>query len=1043
MINKTFIIGKTISGSERRNASIYKRTTIDDFAVRIWEKYATGGTTASLLEQSLENEGITLDDACSNVEVCNLQLASESENNLWIRDVEAIIKIYHKCDENFFQSLKERTIIQACLLPFVEYVKERIEHSYSNTGIVSDDAINEYSYMVLPRLAFASDDTILTCARNYEESFDIPYWHSTPIEEAGLRFVRWFYCEGITNLFNTYPLLLKQLMGFLKIHLENFHTFIDNFRCDSALIMNTVLEHPSDMVINHISGNLSDSHNGGKTVMQIELDSSERIYYKPRSLSVDMAWATFVDKLVASDFPTELYAPKVLNMGTYGYMQEIAYCEGTSEEDIHRYYRNAGGLCCIVSMLGGSDFHHENIIACRTVPVLVDVETIITPKPAPLYGLTEVNKNEGASTHVGRTLMLQHWVGDSPETARDIGGFTSEQEGTLNIPSLIDGTKRGAEYYIDDFISGFEATYDFFLNQKEVIRQEGWLNIFAECNFRYVFRRTALYYSLIKHFYSATFMRDSLYFEGALSRFGAGILLNFDKQDTKKVWELVLVEKRSARSGDIPYFISKGNSRNLFSQDGLCINNFFDTSPVELATHNLLSMTHENKSREVEYIKLDLDTCFTQKQFSDGTPILSYRNVKRTVLQKQLCSNDKLFDEVKSLMQIIDGFDLKEGAFDYYAPVRNRKTTRYNVEVLPTDIYSGSLGVLISQAAFSRLSNDKQLSNRVLEKIVKLYENEFHTGRNAAALNLSYTQGLAGLVQATILIANILENTALTNLALKAVLDVPNEYLRRSEEHDFFGGLSGTLYYFSKLYCILPDDKLKEKINILSDELLHRADIDKCENLCWHTENEYKPITGLAHGQSGIAIALLKAWRLTGNRNLYEIAQSLFEYESSCFSASDNNWFDFRKFNVKIRDYTKNNDYTPRFMYGYCSGTPGIGLSRIIAAQQTNSKMYEVDICRAIEFCKNKSIIGNDSLCCGSCAWIDFLIEAALYYGNTTLINSAREICSTIISSNSPNKYILSNINGTSDISLFKGYSGIAYQFMRVMAPREIPSVIV
>lgn len=1039
MFDKNKAIEKTADKKERLNNNIYKQTEIDKTAVHIWKKYATGDSESTLLKYALDNENLKIEDVCSGIKVCNYKEAIKTDDNSWIDEFGAVIRIYREMSDSVLSNIDNKSIAQISLLPFARYIQKRIAALYSSLlERISGEAVKEYSYFILGQLAFIAEDTLQTCARCFANSLEISFWRQRPVNEQGICFLSWFYSDGISQMFNTYPLVIKKLMNTVKRHYINFYSFISGFNRDIGLISKKFGVLPNGLIIKHLSGNLSDPHNGGKTVMRLELSSGDVIYYKPRSMAVDNAWARFTDRLNRSGFPTRLYAPEVLDMGSYGYMQEITYHSAVSEDEMKEYYTNAGGLCCVVAMLGGSDFHHENIIAHGTVPVLIDVETIITPKPAPLYGLTGVTQNEGASTHVGRTLMLQRWVGESPISARDIGGFTSEQITEKNIPDV----KKGAEYYINEFISGYSRAYDFFLSRKHAILQEGWLNDFAGCQFRYVFRRTALYYSLIKHFYSAAFMRDILYFEGAISRFGAGILLNFDKTDAKKLWNLVLEEKEAARRGDIPYFTCSGSSKDIFVGKGVCVKEFFDSSPVELASHNLMLMTQENKLREIKYINLDLETCYLQKQFSDKTPVLSYQDSQRTVSSDLNAYEQKIIDEIKRLKKEIDSFELTGGQFDYYAPVRDRKNTRYNLEILPTDLYSGVLGVLSAQAAYAWLFDCKQLKLKLYEKIKKIYSEEYHTGRNSVLLNLSYTQGIAGFIQTIITIVDISDNKSLMEMAVNVALDIPEEHIRRTHEADFFGGLSGLLYFLSKLYMRCGNDKLKIKIELVSEELIKRAQTDEQGRLLWRTENEYAPLVGLAHGQSGIAIALLQSWNVIGCHRLYEIADRLFEYEKNCYSEKENNWYDFRRFQVDLRDYNKQETYSSRFMYGYCSGAPGIGISRLIASRLSGGEKYETDIKKVITFCENRSIIGNDSLCCGSCAWIDFMIEASLFYDDSKLLDHAKAICSATMPENSKQNYILSNLQGTSDISLFKGYSGIMYEFMRTLKPDKIPSII-
>ena len=96
MINKTSIIEKTVSLASRTNKSLYKRTEIDDLAVRIWEKYATGDSEASLLEQSLYNEGITIEDIASKIQVLNVSDSCRDPENLWISSLDEDTQMLRK-----------------------------------------------------------------------------------------------------------------------------------------------------------------------------------------------------------------------------------------------------------------------------------------------------------------------------------------------------------------------------------------------------------------------------------------------------------------------------------------------------------------------------------------------------------------------------------------------------------------------------------------------------------------------------------------------------------------------------------------------------------------------------------------------------------------------------------------------------------------------------------------------------------------------------------------------------------------------------------
>ena len=1044
MLDKEAIISRTVKCCGSTSSGVYQRLGMDARAHEIWEKYATGNSRRQLLALSLSNDGVSLEDVASEIRVTDLNEALKRNENRWLSELDEIVQRYHSTSVTECMLQQKQSVTELCLQPFVDWLMQTLQPALERfSKVITPPARAQLVNLVWGRLAFCAEDTLLTCARYFENARDVPYWRKVPVSGNGKKFLVWFYEQGIELLANTYPVLAEKLLLLLETHRKNCIAFLESFEKDISELAAAFALPEERIVIASLTGNLSDAHNEGKSVLKLELCAGKSIFYKPRSMAVDCAWNAFADQLMRNGFPTRLHTPVVLDRQTYGYAEEITARSRLDDAGIREYYRNAGGLCCVVSLLGGSDFHHENIIAQGAVPVLIDVETIMTPKPAPMYGLAEVNKSEGASTHVGRTLMLQQWVGNSIVSSRDIGGFTSEQDDMQNIPVAPDGSRKGAEYFAREFSAGFADAYDFFLKHRQRILREKWLDVFAPCRFRYVFRRTALYYSLIRHFYSAPFLRDIKYFEAALSRLGAGVLLNFDREDAKRLWELVVTEKEAVRLADIPYFTCHGNSRDLSSVDRLCVVNFFETAPIALAQKNLLGMSDEGKTKELAYIQLDLETCRVQKSFGAGTPLLSYQEVVRHPYPEEFDEQAVLLPEVDRLMAIIDSFELEKGSFEYYAPVRNQKTTRYNLEVLPGSIYSGTLGVLLAQGAYARQKGDDSLRSAVINKMQVLYTDEFHTGRGSASLNIGFSQGVSGYLQTAMLLSDILQEEHLLDMALRVALDVPEEHVSRASEFDFFGGLAGALYYHSKLCQRMPHPKLRARIRLLLQELLGRAMPYKQWQTVWRSEREYQPLTGLAHGQCGIAVALLEARKIVDDPDLAKMAQQLFGYEDSCYSPAENNWFDFRKFDVALREYSPGDSYRPRFMHGYCSGAPGIGISRIVAARQLGVADFDADIRKAVDFCRSPQIIGNDSLCCGSGSWVDLLIEASLYTDRTEFRDCAKRICNGIVPKVSGKEYLLSNLNGTSDISLFKGYGGIVYQMLRVIDPICFPSVMI
>jgi lantibiotic modifying enzyme len=88
--------------------------------------------------------------------------------------------------------------------------------------------------------------------------------------------------------------------------------------------------------------------------------------------------------------PMNIYVPKQLTQlkQKYFWAEFISHDTCKSKKEVENYWRRAGILLAVCYILGFTDGHMENIIACRDQPILVDCETILAQ-----YFDQSVNKN--------------------------------------------------------------------------------------------------------------------------------------------------------------------------------------------------------------------------------------------------------------------------------------------------------------------------------------------------------------------------------------------------------------------------------------------------------------------------------------------------------------------------------------------------------------------------------------------------------------------------------------------------------------------------
>ena len=102
-----------------------------------------------------------------------------------------------------------------------------------------------------------------------------------------------------------------------------------------------------------------------------------RFVYKPRDCGIDRE----LRELVGRVMPDCLGIPKCLVREGYGWCEYIEPGEVSSAAEVGRFYRRFGSACALMQALGGSDLHSSNWICSGGLPVLVDVETALSPVP--------------------------------------------------------------------------------------------------------------------------------------------------------------------------------------------------------------------------------------------------------------------------------------------------------------------------------------------------------------------------------------------------------------------------------------------------------------------------------------------------------------------------------------------------------------------------------------------------------------------------------------------------------------------------------------
>jgi hypothetical protein len=376
-------------------------------------------------------------------------------------------------------------------------------------------------------------------------------------------------------------------------------------------------------------------------------------------------------------------------------------------------------------------------------------------------------------------------------------------------------------------------------------------------------------------------------------------------------------------------------------------------------------------------------------------------------------------------------------------------------------IYAGVAGIVLFLAELYKQTKDDKYLNAAIEGMrwIESYCANFAT---------DYYAFLAGRMSVPYVMLKMFELTQDCRYIEKAlkVAEPCADFLRSSRVvNDLINGTSGTLLALMHLHAMTGENRLLEKIDLFLNHLIESAHRGP-QGLYW--DNSPKKIHGLcgfSHGAAGVGFVFLEAARYLGRESLYHVAEEAFLYETYHFDKTKRNWPDFRKGIWTSEDLEAHKKAywesdmsfftTPRYMNAWCHGAPGIGLSRLRAFELLKDKKYAEAARVAIQTTREydneldinpkTATARSCTLCHGSAGNAELFLEAYNIFGNEEYWLFAEEVALQALAHRDMNHGYISGYGRagtTSDLSLFIGNAGLGYFYLRLLAPREIPSIL-
>jgi type 2 lantibiotic biosynthesis protein LanM len=876
-----------------------------------------------------------------------------------------------------------------------------------------------------------------------------------------LHFIDQTYETGWATLFQEYPVLARLLATALINWVDATAEFLHRFERDITDIRWLFFSDQDVGELVDLQSDLSDSHNGGRTVVSLTFRSGARLIYKPKNLSLEVAYFRLVDWLNQNGSPLPCRLVMALDRGDYGWVEFIESRPCETENEAKRYYRRLGMFLCLVYVLNGIDFHFENVIACGEHPTPVDLETIyhpvsdhladdddpittrlrdsilradILPNPVKLhdryYDLSPIAR----AREKARTLEYLRWTNVNTDRM-DFSTGNSPPRAAENA-STSDNRILDPTVHVDEMAQGFREMYRYLRVQREkLLEADSPLRQMFRCPARFLFRATTFYQSILNKALNPDHLRHGTDFSIQLDVLSRKLLKTGEKPRT---WPLVHEEAEALLRYDVPKFSACGYGTSFRLRSGETLRHCFARSAWESAESKLRALSEDDLSWQIRLFGAAMDA-HAMRNISDPSPTPEPQESPSTAPVLGL-TKDQLLRCAMDLARDIETLAMYGNTGEPSWLVLNYlpEADQFAVQAISLDLYNGRCGLALFFSALERCAPGlgyRELSYATVAPVRRWLARA--GSKDVERMGLGGLVGFPSVIYALTRIGTFLGDSELPAEARRATDLINRTHINADKRLDVMGGAAGAIL------CLLAchdtarggADTLDKAI-ACGHHLLARRELDKCGARTWATFAG-KHLTGFSHGASGIAYALLRLFEKTAEKEFLAAAQEAIHFENSEFVPERNNWPD-RRPGGGSGDVPAQLD----FKVAWCSGAPGIGLARLAGLHILDCPGVRRDVDAALTTSRSH-LLQRDHLCCGNLGLAETILKAGMELSNQNWISEAIRLASQVAKRADQNgTFGVVSPSGFFNPTLFQGAAGVGYEFLRLAFADKITSVL-
>jgi len=855
------------------------------------------------------------------------------------------------------------------------------------------------------------------------------------------------------DLASHYPFLLSRVDAIVRKRCMATLRFAQHWSADRRQLEGLCAGDPSEL--HELSFGAGDSHRGGATVTIVRGESWS-VVYKPRSLAIDRTLRDLVAEL-GDDHgsPLNVRIPEVIDCGDYGWVEFVSHRFAAGNEELLSFYRGIGHLLALMRLLSGTDLHAENMIAHGGTPVVVDCETLFTPK-IPLapsgYGAAvdlageliartvfSVGLLPGRGTGLGWRGVDLSALGMLPgqqPMQRQLGVMNAGTDEAYVAPILVEASVSQnhpsprpalAELW-PEVLRGFDELTATLQRLDATGSLRSRLRVFENCRIRVVLRATEVYAEIGRMLWHPVSLHNP---EPARQRaFGLLHKMAANVSAAPSDPAVINAEIDELLEGDIPYFFTAVREGRLHGPDDT-----YWLPPCNLLEAALADWRTADLALEQKVIQASLVSAY----INDG-----WKSSGTSVLPTQRRGGDLETRRRRQAAQIIqsivtNAIHADDGSVAWIAPVLS--ATGWSVQPLQQDFYNGISGLTILLGAY--LHETAAGRADAIPQLDRLFAAALHTlhldqakrerlgdeGLKVRPLPPGGYIGLGSQIWTYLVLAHWeLDGGDGFQRARKLADQIPAA-AAIDDVYDLLAGSAGAIVPLLMLAGKTGDETYVRIASQLGD-LLHERAKHRNGHAYW-TNNILSPegMGGFAHGVTGIGWALAQLARATGSARHAQLAQQAFAFEDALFDEQEQNWRDLRTFEG------------PKATPAWCHGAVGIGLAHLDLDPTLTQTSTRKLVRRAAAATWRLGVGWNHCVCHGDLgAWE--LLDHAIAVGEAPKELSTSYLLDIILTSLEQHGPSCGMGRNSFSPGLLPGLAGIAYQLLRAHPEHDLPSIL-